>query len=136
MDVLTLRQALETLLVNDLGVYTLGNGATTPAISVRATGEGMSPGTKVQGVEVIIRRNPDLKPINSYQREVALRKWRVYLVDWKGDGALDELAGRVVYAYPSSEIQTVTVPEGAGPQHQVRVLITTGPDGLKGEGAS
>lgn len=136
MDVLTLRQALETLLVNDLGVYTLGNGATTPAISVRATGEGMTPGTKVQGVEVIIRRNPDLQPVASYQREVALRKWRVFLVDWDGDGDLDQLAGRIIYAYPGSEAQTVTVPEGAGPQHQVRVVITTSPDGLAGDGST
>lgn len=136
MDVLTLRQELESLLVEQLGEYTLGNGAKTPAISVRATGEGMSTGTKVRGVEVVIRRNPDLEPVNSYQREVALRKWRVYLVDWEGDGDLDQLTGRVIYAYPGSEAQTVTVPEGAGPQHQVRLTITTGPDGLVGEGAT
>lgn len=136
MDVLTLRQELETLLVDELGVYTLGNGATCPAISVRATGEGMAPSTKVQGVELILRRNPDLEPINSYQREVALRKWRVYLVDWRGDGDLDRLAGKVIYAYPSTEVQTVTVPEGAGPQHQVRLVITTGPDGLNSDGST
>lgn len=136
MDVLTLRQELESLLVDELGVYTLGNGAKTPAVAVRATGEPMTAGTKVAGVELIIRRNPDLEPVNAYQREVALRKWRVYLVDWAGDRNLEQLAGRVVYAYPGSEVETVNVPEGAGPQHQVRVVITTGPDGLVGEGAT
>lgn len=136
MDVLTLRQELESLLVDDLGVYTLGNGVKTPAISVRATGEGMATGTKVKGVEVVIRRNPDLEPINSYQREVALRKWRCFLVDWDGNGDLDQLTGRIIWAYPGTEAQTVTVPEGAGPQHQVRLTITTGPDGLAGEGAT
>lgn len=136
MDVLTLRQELESLLVDELGRYTLGNGAITPAVAVRATGEPMPAGTHVEGVELIIRRNPDVEPINAYQREVALRKWRVFLVDWEGDHNLDQLAGRVVYAYPGSEVQTINVPEGAGPKHQVRVVITTGPDGLIGDGAS
>lgn len=136
MDVLTLRQELESLLVDELGTYTLGNGTRTPAVAVRATGEGMPTGTRVSGVELIIRRNPDLEPINSYQREVALRRWRVYLVDWEGDGDLDRLGGKVLYAYPGAELQTVNVPEGAGPQHQVRIVITTGPDGLSGDGAS
>ena len=77
-----------------------------------------------------------MEPVNAYQREVALRKWRVYLVDWAGDRNLEQLAGRVVYAYPGSEVETVNVPEGAGPQHQVRIVITTGPDGLVGAGAT
>ena len=136
MDVLTLRQELESLLVDELGRYTLGNGAKTPAVAVRATGEPMPAGTRVEGVEMVIRRNPDLEPVNAYQREVALRKWTVFLVDWEGDRNLDQLAGRVVYAYPGSVLTTVTVPEGAGPQHQVRIVITTGPDGLVGEGAT
>jgi hypothetical protein len=136
MDVLTLRQELESLLVDELGTYTLGNGAVTPAVAVRATGEAMPSGTKVSGVELIIRRNPDLEPVNAYQREVALRKWRVYLVDWAGDRNLEQLAGRVVYAYPGCEVETVNVPEGAGPQHQMRLVITTGPDGLVSGGAT
>lgn len=136
MDVLTLRQDLETLLVDDLGSYRLANGAVTPAIAVRATGEAMPPGTAVSGVEVIIRRNPDLEPVNAYQREVAVRRWRVFLVDWEGDRNLDQLAGKVVYAYPGAEVTTLTVPEGAGPQHQMRVDIRTGPDGLTGDGAT
>jgi hypothetical protein len=136
MDILTLRTELETLLVDELGSYTLANGAVTPAVAVRAMGEPMPSGTKVKGVEMILRRNADVEPITSYQREVALRKWRVFLVDWEGDHNLDQLAGRVVYAYPGSEVQTINVPEGAGPKHQVRVVITTGPDGLIGDGAS
>lgn len=136
MDVLTLRQELETLLVDDLGSYTLGNGAVTPAIAVRATGEPQPPGTRVSGVEVILRRNPDLEPVNAYQREVAIRRWRVFLVDWEGDRNLDRLAGRIIYAYPGAEVETLNVPEGAGPQHQMRITIRTGPDGLNSDGST
>lgn len=136
MDVLTLRTDLETLLVDDLGRYTLANGVRTPAVAVRATGEPMPAGTRVEGVELVIRRNPDLEPVNAYQREVAVRRWRVFLVDWEGDRTLDQLAGKVVYAYPGSEVETLKVPEGAGPRHQMRVTILTGPDGLTGDGAT
>ena len=38
-SVLDIRNQIETLLVDQLGTYTLGNGATTPAISVREQGE-------------------------------------------------------------------------------------------------
>lgn len=136
MDVLTLRIELESLLADELGVYTFANGVKAPAISVRATGEGMLPATSVTGIEAILRRNPDLEPINAYQREVALRIWTLFLVDWSGSGNLDQVAGKVVYAYPGSEVLTVMVPEGGGPKHQKRVRITTGPDGLSGDGAT
>ena len=135
MDVLTLREQLQTLLLEELGTYTLANGAQTPAVAVRATGEPMPTGTKVSGVELILRRNPDLEPVAAYQQEQSLRKWRVFLVDWQGTNNLDQLAGRIVYSYPGTEVQTVLVPEGAGPQHQLRLIITTNPDGSS-EGAS
>ena len=58
MDLLTLREELETLLVEELGVYTLANGSTTPAINVRAIGEQSQPTQKLQGLSASSTANP------------------------------------------------------------------------------
>ena len=127
MDVLTLRQELESLLVDELGVYTLGNGATTPAVAVRATGEPMPAGTRVEGVEMIIRRDASSSPVSSYQEHSAFRDWTVYLVDWSGSGDLTTIAEMVLALFGATTITDVSVPEGAGPQCQKRLVIRTNP---------
>ena len=128
MDVLTLRQELESLLVDELGVYTLGNGATTPAVAVRATGEPMPAGTRVSGVECIIRREPAAAPVPSYANQKAFRDWTVYLVDWSGSAELTRLSEMVLQRYGGTVISDVAVPEGAGPQSQKRLVIRTAPE--------
>lgn len=127
MDVLTLRQELESLLVDELGVYTLGNGAKTPAVAVRATGEPMPAGTRVAGVECIIRRDPAAAPVPSYANQKAFRDWTVYLVDWSGSGDLSTLSEMVLDRFGATTITDVSVPEGAGPQCQKRLVIRTNP---------
>jgi len=132
MDLLSLRTAIETTLVDQLGTYRLANGASTPAISVRAPGESLPPGTTVHGLEVVIVREPELVPVRQYQNEQAFSRWTLYLVDWSGDASLQEVAGRLLWSYPGSNAVSINVPRGVGPRSQMRVDITTNPDTYAG----
>jgi len=127
MDILQLRTELETLLVNSLGLYTLPNGAETPAVSVRAPGERMTAGTTVRGVELVLIRDPDMAPISQYSNQAAFRTWTAFLVDWNNDTDLEPLVAAVVEDYPGTTVATVSVPEGVGPMHQVRLGIQGNP---------
>lgn len=130
MNVLSLRTELETVLVDALGTYTLANGVRTPAVSVRAVGESLPAGQRVTGLECVILREPELEVVRQYRREQAIARWTVYLVDWGGEASLQELAGRVIWAYPGSNAVAITVPKGVGPRSQMRLDIQTNPDKL------
>lgn len=136
MNTLALRNDLETLLVDYLGEYTLGNGIKTPAVSVRAAGESLPAKTTVNGLELVVLRNPALEPISAYNNAEAFRVWTVFLVDWAQQDILQQAVGLVVRDYPSTRVQRVTVPEGLGPQEQVRLEIRLGPDRIYGLGES
>jgi hypothetical protein len=132
MNLLSLRTELETTLVDVLGSYLLANGMSTPAISVRAVGESLPAGTTVTGLECVILREPELVPVRQYRQEQAFSRWTVYLVDWGGDAAMQDVAGRLIWAYPGSNAVSVTVPKGVGPRSQMRVDIQTNPDKVVG----
>lgn len=132
MNLLTLRTELETTLVDVLGTYTLANGMTTPAISVRAEGDSFPPGTTVQGLECVILREPELRPVRQYKQEQAFSIWTLYLVDWGGEASLQEVGGRLIWAYPGSTAVQITVPKGVGPRSQMRLTLQTNPDKLAG----
>jgi hypothetical protein len=127
MDILQLRTELETLLVDNLGVYTLANGTETPAISVRAVGERTPAGTTVTGIELVLIRDPGLEPIDQYSNQAAFRTWTLYLVDWDNNQNLEGPAARILEYYPGTIITTVLVPEGLGPKHQLRLTVQTNP---------
>lgn len=128
MDIRSLRTELETVLVDALGTYTLANGVKTPAISVRAVGESLPAGQRVSGLECVILREPELEVVRQYRKEQAIARWTVYLVDWNGDTSLQEVAGRVIWAYPGSNAVTINVPKGVGPRSQMRLDIQTNPE--------
>lgn len=132
MNVLSLRTALETTLVDVLGTYLLANGVSTPAIAVRAAGESLPAGTTVTGLECVILREPELVPVRQYRKEHAFSRWTVYLVDWDGEASLQTVAGRLIWAYPGSNAVSITVPRGVGPRSQMRVDIQTDPDTIVG----
>lgn len=132
MDVLTLRIALETLLADLLGTYRLANGISTPAISVRDIGEGLQPNTTVSGLEVVIVREPELVPIRQYSKEHAFSRWTVYLVNWAGEVSLQEVANKLIWAYPGSDAVKINVPQGVGPRDQMRVELQTDPVRIEG----
>lgn len=128
MDIRSLRTELETVLVDALGTYTLANGVKTPAISVRAVGESLPAGQTVSGLEAVILREPELEVVRQYRQEQAIARWTVYLVDWNGDTSLNEVAGRVIWAYPGSNAVSINVPKGVGPRSQMRLDIQTNPE--------
>lgn len=129
MDLLTLRESLETLLADDLGVYTLANGIETPAISVRAAGELTPAQTKVSGLECVIEKQPELSLIRQYAPGPAFRRYTLYLVSWDGK-ELGELAQKVVRGFEgavTAEVRALRVPPGLGPQDQMRITLQFNP---------
>lgn len=133
MNILSLRTELETTLVDVLGTYRLANGASTPAISVRDVGGSLPAGTTVTGLECVILREPELVPIRQYSKEHAFSRWTLYLVLWTDTGvSLQEIAGRLLWAYPGSNAVSITVPQNVGPRHQMRVDLQTNPDKIVG----
>jgi hypothetical protein len=127
MDILSLRIALETLLADFVGTYRLANGTQTPAVHVRAVGEPMTAGTTVQGMEMVLVRDPELDPIRQYKAPKAFRRWQVYLIAWDDTADLEGAAALILGSYPSATISTITVPEQVGPQNQMLIEIQTGP---------
>jgi hypothetical protein len=123
VNLLELRTELASLLSASLGTYTLPNGATTPAISVRSSGEALPTGTTVTGLEVVLIRDPDLTPIPQYSDSGALRSWTVFLIDWSDATDLEPIGAYIVEAYAGTQVTTVAVPKGTGPQNQMRVTI-------------
>lgn len=128
--ILSVRSQLATLLASYLGTYTLSNGATTPAISVRDQGGALAVGTTVSGIECVLVFEPRLFPVRQYRQEHSSDVWTLYLVDWGGAGTarLQEVAARICWKFPRSEVFPITVPKGVGPRNQIRVDVRTDPD--------
>lgn len=128
--ILTVRSQLATLLASYLGTYTLANGATTPAISVRDAGGSLAPGTTVSGIECVVMAEPLPQPVRQYREEHTIEIWTLYLVDWSGANVarLREVAQRICWKFPGSQTFTVNVPRGVGPRNQIRVDVRTNPD--------
>jgi hypothetical protein len=125
---LDFRIEIETLLDPYLGQYTLPNGVKTPAIAVREAGEGRPSGTKVDGIEVVIIREPEMIAQDQYRQKQALREWTVFLVDWGTElYSLEDVAELLIYTYPSATSRTLSVPRGLGPENQMKVQIRTNP---------
>lgn len=130
MDLLTLREELETLLADELGVYTLANGITTPAISVRAAGELTPAQTTVSGLECVIEKQAQLSPIRQYAPGPAFRRYTIYLVSWdaKDLSAVAEMVVRHFTTAVSAELRPLRVPPGLGPQDQMRITLQFNPE--------
>lgn len=119
---LDLRTTLSSLLASDLGTYTLPNSSTTPAVRASGPDETRYPGTLVEGLEMVIIKDPDLVPVRQYQEERVTAEWTVFLVAW-GDRPAGIAAQKVVDAIPGCEVERVIMPEGIGPRDQYRLTI-------------
>lgn len=119
---LDLRASLAAALSGVVGVYTLANGSVTPAMRCSDPSETRYPGTIVQGLEVVILRDPELVPVRQYQEERAQAEWTVFLVAW-GEYSAAAAAQLVINAFPGTDAQRVDVPQGIGPQDQYQLTI-------------
>ena len=122
MDLLALRGTLSTALANRLGTYTLPNGATTPAISVRDPGDGISAGTSVSGLEVVIISVPELELVSQYQSSPYLQTWTVFLVDW-GGGDMEGAVALVQAGFAGTTATSLNLTEDLGPKRQTQLRI-------------
>lgn len=126
MDVVTLRSQIATALADYIGQYTFVNGSTGDAIAVRREGEGIFPGTRVTGLEVIISAEPNFTPISAYRDQPAQPSYSVFLIGWpNGDPVADTATATeiMVSTFPGCEFQRLTVPENIGPTDQVRIIV-------------
>lgn len=128
MDILALRGALATALTAHLGTYTLGNGSTTPALVVRDPGQGMTAGTTVSGLEVVISSVPDLEQQLQYKDSPFVQTWNVFLVDW-GGGDLEGAAALVQAGFPGTTAVILAVTEDIGPKRQTQLRIPLSREG-------
>jgi hypothetical protein len=119
---LDLRTTLSTVLAGVLGTYTLANGSVCPAVRCSDPSETRFPGTIVQGLEMVILKDPTLIPVRQYQEERTQAEWTVFLVAW-GDVTAARAAQLVIDAIPGTDAQRITVPEGIGPQDQYQLTI-------------
>jgi len=121
--VLDLRTTLSTALDAVLGTYTLANGTSTPAVDVRAIGQGRETGTTVAGVELVIQRDPIIRPIRAQEDEGVMLEWTAFLVEWTGGATASRAAQLAIATIPGCDAEVVEVPENVGPVHQYRLLI-------------
>ena len=107
MDVLAFRSLLATALATYLGSYQLPNGSVTPALAVRGSGDLLTPGTKVSGLEVVIDAEPrDQRRIPSYNNEKSISTWRVVMTDWANSGQLKTIGTQLAATFPGTTIST------------------------------
>lgn len=123
IPVRNLRDDLQVLLRSQLGTYTLANGVSTPAVSVRADSESLAAGTKVNGLEVVINRHPVQDPVRQYSEEECEELWEVWLLAWNDSTVITQAAARVVKRYPGTTLQQITLPESWGPKRQVKITL-------------
>lgn len=123
MDAATLRTQIAAALADDLGTYTLLNGETTPAISVRPEGEGIAAGTTAEGLEVVILAEPRLSPVGAYLQQDTRREFVVFLVGWDGTADITAAAEKLIYLFPGTEWQEIPIAKRVGPSNQARVII-------------
>tara|TARA_R110000868_G_scaffold375289_1_gene639796 strand:+ start:115 stop:639 length:525 start_codon:yes stop_codon:yes gene_type:complete len=119
---LDLRTTLSSVLAGELGTYTLANGSIVPAVRCSDATETRYPGTIVQGLEMVILKDPRMVSIRQYQQERVQAEWSVFLVGW-GDRPAGIAAQKVVDAIPGCDVERVSVPEGIGPIDQYQLTI-------------
>lgn len=120
---LALRTAVETTLVDLLGVYTLPNGQRVPAIAVRADGEKLPAGWMVSGLECILHWQPIPKPLRQYGGQVAFNLWMADLVAWSSAVDLSAATTRLLSQWPGSSFSELSVGRNAGPLSGRRVVL-------------
>lgn len=123
MKVLDLRNAIQALLSEELGTYTLPGGFETPAIVVLSTGEVLSDRT-VSGLEVVIRRSPVRdEGAECFDCVRAVKTWQVFLVQWGGDYTIDDAKEKIRQKFPGSVAVTLNIDKGGAIREQISLKL-------------
>lgn len=119
--VLLLRAELTQLLTGLLGIYTFANGAVTPA--VRVIEDDDSTRAQVEGLELVIARQPDPDPLDTYHEAQCEERWNLWLKDWSSSNAkATEAAERICSSY-SARVIAESFRGRAGPKRQLRLTL-------------
>jgi hypothetical protein len=110
-----------------LGIYTLADGTTAPAMSVLAQNESLPEGISPGGIEITITRVPTGAAQVMITEETLLNPtWRIYVLAW-GSGSLGPLiqvCNRIVAILPGAQQTPNTGGGGMGVVDQVAIVFT------------
>jgi hypothetical protein len=122
MRVEELRDRLLKLLANELGTYTIV-GKSTPAIAILSTGESLPNDRRVEGLEIIIRREPQSEYKAMYGGGYRVKTWQLFASQWDGEYTLHE-ALFLICAEFSAKTAAVPIEEQKGIKEQFSVKLT------------
>ena len=107
-----------------LGTYTHEGGQVTPAIFVKDGNNSPDPSIRVQGLEVVIKKDPaDIEVYKQYGKKFLRATYNIFLVAW---GSGDPIAAgfELLNFFTDAIIIPIEVPEGIGPTKQVLVRVS------------
>ncbi|MBW4422486.1 MAG: hypothetical protein KME13_25290 [Myxacorys californica WJT36-NPBG1] len=123
MNVVELRNQIETLLTDEVGTYALTGGTTTPAVIVLDSGDVVSDRT-VTGLEVVIRRSPiSDEGKATFDSVRAVKMWQIFLVQWGDHYTLEAAKDKLRRKFPNTRAIPIKVEKGSGVREQVSVRI-------------
>ena len=108
MNITQLRDSINTLLTDSpslLGIYTLPNATTTPAIYV--VGRQSVPSEwKVTGLEVTMRESPERLPTTMMGTVRVLQQWEVVMMQYTPSSTtLSDAIDRMVRRFPDATVR-------------------------------
>ena len=123
MKVEALRDTLLDLLKDELGTYTIAANP-TPAIAILSTGQSLPNDRQVNGLEIIIRREPDRKVLPSYGGTITIKYWTVFLSQWEGSYTLSSAIQKISDRDLPIQIRSVPIEEQKGIKEQFNLRIS------------
>jgi hypothetical protein len=131
VNIQELREAIETLLVAELGTYKLPNHTTIPAIYVLDTGGTIPADWTVTGLECIIRRSPSSRNTNgsTFDGTRFNKNWQLYLLQRDtGPHTLEAAVSRIERYFSGVRSFALPVAEQRGVKEQYSVRIPDSED--------
>lgn len=130
MNILELRDAIATVLVDQLGTYKLPNHTTIPAIYVLDTGGSIPADWSVSGLECIIRRSPTSRSTSgsTFDGTRFNKNWQLYLLQWDGAHTLEAAVSLIERRFYNVRSFSLGVAENRGVKEQYSIRIPDGED--------
>lgn len=117
-----LRDRILEVLIEELGTYTIA-GNVVPAIAILSTGQSLPSDRTVSGLEIIIRREPDRKPVSTYSGAAAEQIFTVFFSQWEGNYTIGTALDKLDEAGFMNTVRIVPIDEQKGIKEQFLVKI-------------